>query len=58
MFADFDLGQIEVGAPTVSENTGGSLASLRYVGLGGAMLFGLVALADVVVVRRKRLSLP
>jgi hypothetical protein len=58
IFADYDLGQIDVSAPTIPENSSGSLVSLRYVGLGGALLFGLVALADVVVVRRKRLSLP
>lgn len=58
IFADYDLGQINVSVPTIPENSSGSLVSLRYVGLGGAMLFGLVALADVIVVRRKRLSLP
>ena len=56
-FGDYDLGQIEVGAPTSSENTDGSLVSLRYAALGGAMLFGLVALTDVFVARRRRLSL-
>lgn len=57
MFADYELGQIDVGAPTSIGNTDRSLVSLRYVGLAGAVLFGVVALTDVFVVRRRRLSL-
>lgn len=56
-FGDYDLGQIDVSAPTSSENSDGSLLSLRYIALGGAMLFGLVALTDLLVARRRRLSL-
>lgn len=54
---DHDLGQIEVSAATSIKNTNGSLVSLRYAALGGAMLFGLVALTDLFVSRRRRLSL-
>ncbi|MEK7410909.1 MAG: hypothetical protein AAB327_05920 [Actinomycetota bacterium] len=57
MFADDELGLIDVGTPTSAENTDGSLVSLRFAGLAGAMLFGLVALADVVVARRRRVFL-
>lgn len=56
-FAEQDLGQIDVGAPTIIVNKGSSSGSLRYIALGGAMLFGLVALTDVVMARRRRLSL-
>lgn len=56
-FADQDLGQIDVGAPIKIVNTGSGSGSLRYIALGGAMLFGLVALSDVVMARRRRLSL-
>lgn len=56
-FAEQDLGQIDVGAPTKIVSTGGSPWPLRYIALGGAMLFGLVALTDVVMARRRRLSL-
>lgn len=56
-FAEQDLGQIDVGAPTKIVNTGNSPGSLRYIALGGAMLFGLVALTDVVITRRRRVSL-
>lgn len=56
-FAEQNLGQIDVGAPTKIVNTGGSSGTLRYIALGGAALFGFVALADVVLVRRRRLSL-
>lgn len=56
-FAEQDLGQIDVGAPTKIVNTGSSPNSLRYIALGGAMLFGFVALTDVVMARRRRLSL-
>lgn len=56
-FAEQDLGQIDVGPPTKIVDTGSSSGSLRYIALGGAMLFGFVALTDVVVARRRRLSL-
>lgn len=56
-FAEQDLGQIEVGEPAKVVNTGSGSGSLRYIALGGAMLFGLVALTDVVMSRRRRLSL-
>ena len=56
-FGEQDLGQINVGAPIKIVNTGSSPGSLRYIALGGAMLFGLVALSDVVMARRRRLSL-
>lgn len=58
IFADYELGSIDVGAPTSIENAGGSLVSLRFAGLAGAMLFGIVALTDVFIARRRRLSLP
>jgi len=57
IFGDQDLGQINVGAPTVGANTDGSRMSWRNAGLAGAMLFGFVALTDVVMTRRRRLSL-
>lgn len=56
-FAEQDLGQIIVGAPTKIVNTGDSPGPLRYIALGGAMLFGLVALIDVGMARRRRVSL-
>lgn len=56
LFGDYDLGQIDVNAPTSVENTGASLISLRYAALAGAILFGFVALADVIVARRRRVS--
>lgn len=56
-FGEQDLGQIEVGEPTKVVTTGSSPGSLQYIALGGAMLFGLVALSDVVMARRRRLSL-
>lgn len=56
-FGDQDLGQIDAGAPTRVVTTGSSPGSLRYIALGGAMLFGLVTLTDVVMARRRRLSL-
>ncbi len=57
VFAEQDLGQIDVGAPTKIANTVSSPGSLQYIALGGATLFGLVALTDVVMARRRRLSL-
>lgn len=56
-FAEQDLGQIDVGAPTKIVNTGYSPGSLRYIALGGAMLFGLVALTDVFMALRRRFAL-
>ncbi len=56
-FGDQDLGLIDVGAPTTIVNTGGSNGNLRYIALGGALLCGFVALGDVVMSRRRRLSL-
>lgn len=56
-FAEQDLGQIDVGAPTKIVNTSNSPGSLRYIALGGAMLFGFVTLTDVNMARRRRLSL-
>lgn len=56
-FGDHDLGRIDVGMTTSSENTNGSPVSLRYIALGGAMLFGFVALIDMVLARRRRVSL-
>ncbi len=56
-FGEQDLGQIDVGAPTKIVNPGSSSNSLRYIALGGATLFGLVALTDMLMARRRRLSL-
>jgi len=56
-FGEQDLGRIDVGALTKIVNTGSGSGLLRYIALGGAMLFGLVALGDVVIARRRRLSL-
>lgn len=56
-FADYDLGSIDVSAATSAKYTDKSLVSLPYAALGGTVLFGLVALADVVVARRRRVSL-
>lgn len=56
-FAEQDLGLIDVGAPTTIVDTGSSSGSLQYIALGGALLFGLVALTDMVMARRRRLSL-
>ena len=56
-FAEQDLGQIDVSAPTKVVNPGSSSNSLQFVGLGGATLFGLVALTDMAMARRRRLSL-
>lgn len=57
-FADHELGQIDVGAPPVGTIAGRSLVSWQNAGLSGAILFGLVAIADVIVARRRRLLLP
>lgn len=56
-YAEQDLGQIDVGVPTKIVNSGSSSNSLQYIALGGATLFGLVALIDMVMARRRRLSL-
>lgn len=53
IFADYDLGHIDVSAATIVTNTGESPVSLRYVTLGGTVLFGLVALTDVFIARRR-----
>ncbi|MHB1128506.1 MAG: hypothetical protein ACYC06_00450, partial [Ilumatobacteraceae bacterium] len=55
-FADYELGQIDVSATTIAGNADGSLVSLRYAGLTGAVLFGFIALTDVFVARRRRVS--
>jgi hypothetical protein len=56
IFGDQDLGEIDVDATKI-ENTSSSPGTLQYIALGGAILFGLVALTDVVIARRRRLSL-
>jgi len=56
-FGEQDLGQIEVGAPAKVVNSDSSSGQLRYIALGGATLFGFVALTDVIMARRRRLSL-
>ena len=56
-FGEQDLGQIEVGEPAKAVSSESSSGTLQYVALGGATLFGLVALIDAVMARRRRLSL-
>lgn len=56
-FAEQDLGQIAVGEAAKVVGSDSSSGSLRYIALGGATLFGLVAVGDVVMARRRRLSL-
>lgn len=56
-FAEHELGQIYVSAPPSADRNAGSLPPVRYALLGGALVFGLVALTDVFLARRRRIAL-